>query len=409
MLFFHCFNKGSDELKQITLQVISDVIITHPHLLAPPVPDPDTTEQSEVPEQSPLLKPLSRVLRKGITHENIVVARVAIEAAGKLILHSLLPEEETADIVRAFTLTYFDPEGQQKPAMIQALGYLLPVFCHSKIKNAQIMGSVVVSVIGKLLIMRDEVDEDEEAAEMVGWPRITAYLADMTDGRKVVGQTETSSDGKIGYSAESEVPHIMLAVELLERALTASCSRDERKPLLAILTKLHIPSSAPQKTVSETTAELLETLQGLVSEAVEEKIGVDATQRNALIKLDAALTKRLGDAAVAQEDREDTVTPETAAARETPAEEARSARAHSSVAPSVDGSDMDVDEDEDEDEDTMLAGMQGEGTRMPLEAEDSEDDSTPRASRVRPTTEPAEKTEADIMDELLASDEEMTM
>ena len=352
-----------------------------------------------MPEQSPVLKPLSRVLRKGITHENEHVARVGIEAAGKLVMHSLLPGEETADILRAFTLTYFDPEGQQKPAMIQALGYLLPVFCHSKVKNAQIMGSVVVSVIGKLLIMRDEVDEDEEAAEMVGWPRITAFLADMTDGRKVVGQTETSSDGKIIYSAESEVPHIMLAVELLERALTASCSRDERKPLLAILTKLHIPSSAPKKTVSETTAEQLETLQALVSEAVEDKIGVDATQRNALVKLDATLTKRLGDAAVAQEDREDTVTPETAA-HETPAEGPRS-----SVAPSIDGSEMDVDDDED----TMLAGMQGEGTRMPLEAEDSEDESTPRASRVRATRELAEKTEADIMDELLASDEEMTM
>jgi condensin complex subunit 3 len=68
---------------------------------------------------------------------------------------------------------------------------------------------------------------------------------------------------------------------------------------------------------------------------------------------------------------------------------------------------MDVDEDED----TMLAGMQGEGTRMPLEAEDSDDDdeSTPRASRVRNTREGTEKTEADIMDELLASDEEMSM
>lgn len=348
-----------------------------------------------------------KVMLKGIASENTGVGRVACEAAQKLVLHSLLPEEETSEIVRAFTLTYFDPDGQNRPAIIQALGYFLPVFCHSKLKNAQIMAGTAVQIIGKLLIIRDEVDEDEDS-EMVGWPKITAYLADLTDGRKVVGQTETGSDGKISSSAESEVPHIMLAVEVLERALTSTCSKDERKPLLALLTKLHIPSSAPKKKVSETTAELLETLQGLVSEAVEDKIGVDATQRNALIKLDATLTKRLGDVAnatVVQEDREDTVTPETATARETPAEEPRSSRARSSVAPSVDGSEMDVDEDED----TMLAGMQGEGTRMPLEAEDSEDDSTPRASRVRATREATEKTEADIMDELLASDEEMTM
>ncbi|KAF1928325.1 uncharacterized protein M421DRAFT_63411 [Didymella exigua CBS 183.55] len=410
-LFFHCFTKGNDELKQITLQVIADVIITHPHLLAPPASDPDTTEQSEVPEQSPLLRPLRKILLKGITSEDTSVGRVACEAAQKLILHSLLPEEETADIVRALTLTYFDPDGQNKPAMIQALGYFLPVFCHSRIKNAQTMAGVAVSVIGKLLVMRDDVDEDEDAAEMVGWPRITAYLADLTDGRKVVGQTETGSDGKTSSSGDSEVPHIMLAVEILERALNGTCSRDERKPLLALLTKLHIPPSAPQKTVSEPTAELLEALQALVSEAVEDRIGVDATQRNALTKLDATLTKRLGDAAtaaIAPEDREATVTPEAATARATPAEEARSSRARSSVAPSVDGSDMDVDVD---DEDSMLAGMQGESTRMPLEPDDGDDDgdSTPRASRVRSAREATAKTEADIVDELLASDEEMSM
>ncbi|KAF2626650.1 hypothetical protein BU25DRAFT_411625 [Macroventuria anomochaeta] len=400
-LFFHCFTKGHDQLKEITLQVLADVIITHPHLIAPPVPDPDTTEQSELPEHNPRLKPLVKVLLKGIHSENTRVGHIACEAAQKLVLHNLLPAEATAEIVKNFTLLYFDPDGTSNPGVRQALSYFLPVFCHSKVKNAQLMAGVAVPIISKLLVMRDEIEDDEDA-EMVGWPVITAHLSEWTDGRKVVGQTELGLDGKMSSSAESEVPHIALAVDILERALTSTCSKDERKPLLSLLTKLHISSSAPKRKEGETTDnELLDTLQELVSEAVEDKIGVDATQRNALVKLETTLTKRLGDAAnatVVQEDREDTVTPETANPRETPAEEPRS-----SVAPSVDGSEMDVDEDED----TMLAGMQGEGTRMPLEADDSaedDDESTPRATR-----EGTEKTEADIMDELLASDEEMTM
>ena len=283
----------------------------------------------------------------------------------------------------------------------------MPVFCHSKIRNAQLMANVAVPAVSKLLHMRDEIVEDEEA-EMVGWPVITGHLSDWTDGRKVVGQTETGTDGKTTVTAGSELPHLLLAINVLERALTSSCSKEERKPLLSLLTKLHVSPTAPKNLAAESqNNELLETLQGLVSEAVEDKLGVDATQRNALAKLEATITKRIGDAADAtiaaqEEDREETVTPETAAA---PRE---------SVARSVAGSEMDVDDDEE----SLLNGLQGEGTRMPLNAgeseeeEDDEDDaSTPRAPR-RTREEEALKTEMDIMDELLASedeDEEMTM
>ncbi|UPX19829.1 chromosome condensation complex Condensin, subunit G [Ascochyta rabiei] len=405
-LFFHCFVKGHDGLKEVTLQVLADVIITHPQLLAPPVPGPDTTEQSEVPDINPRLKPLVKVLLKGLASENGVIGSIACEAAQKLVLHNILPPEATAEIVKAFTLLYFDPDGITNPAVRQALSYFLPVFCHSKVKNAQLMASIAVPIVSKLLVIRDEIEEEEDA-EMVGWPVITAHLADWTDGRKVVGQTELGLDGKMSSKAESELPHVALAIDILERALTSTCSKDERKPLLSLLTKLYISPSAPKRTEESNDDELLETLQALVSEAVEDKIGTDATQRNALVKLETTLAKRIGEAAnatVVQDDREDTVTPETAAGRGAPAEEPRS-----SVAPSVDGSEMDVDDDDD----TMLAGMQGEGTRMPLEASDSDDDddddddddeSTPRPARTK-----TEKTEADIMDELLASDEEMDM
>lgn len=401
-------------MKEIILQVLADIFSTYPQLLAPPAPEPDTTEQSELEEVNPLLRPLVKVLLKGIASENVRVGLIACEAAQKLVLHGVFPEEPTAEIVRAFALTYFDPDASERPATTQALTYFMPVFCHSKIKNAELMARIAVPVVSRLLIIRDEIEDDTDS-EMVGWPVITAHLSDWTDGRKVVGMTEVGSDGKTTSKAESEVPHLVLAVEILERALTSTCSKDERKPLLSLLTKLYISPTAPKRSeVEATTTELLEVLQGLVSEAVEDKIGVDATQRNAIAKLEATLTKRIGDAGVVQEDREDTVTPDTARPSATPARAsvARSSVARSSVAPSVDGSDMDVDED-----DTMLAGMQGESTRMPLEADDSDDDdnddneSTPRASRnARPTRESTQKTEADIMDELLASsDEEMTM
>lgn len=401
-LFIHCFNKGHDDLKEITLRVLADVIFTHPHLLAPPALDPDTTDRSEVPEVNPRLKPFVKVLLRGITSDQNRVSFIACEAAGKLVLHNLLPSEAVAEILKAFIILYFDPEGASNSSVRQMMNYFLPVFCHSKVKNAQLVTGIIVTVIQKLMGIADEIEEDEDL-QMVPWTTITSFLSDLTDGRKVVGQTELGLDGKMSSKAESELPHITLATDVLERALTSSCSRDERKILLSLLAKLHISPTAPKKTEENdsTDSELLETLQSLVSEAVSDKIGTDATQRNALVKLEATLTKRLGDAANAtvlqddRDDREDTVTPETAT-RDTPA----------SVAPSVDGSEMDVDVDDEDD--TMLAGLQGESTRMPLDndgsEEDGEGDVTPRATR-----EGTEKTEMDIMDELLASDDDEDM
>ena len=58
---------------------------------------------------------------------------------------------------------------------------------------------------------------------------------------------------------------------------------------------------------------------------------------------------------------------------------------------------------EGEDEDTMMAGIQGEGTRMPLEEEgeeEEEEDETVMAS----TPKRIAVTESDIMESLLASE-----
>ncbi|KAH6638917.1 nuclear condensing complex subunit [Boeremia exigua] len=401
-LFFYCYNKGHEDLKVIVLQALCDMVMIHPQILAPPEPDPDTTEQSEVPEQSPAMRPLIKALLRGLDSDDAQVGQTACDAAQKLVFFDLLPPDATEDIVRAFTMKYFDPDGIQSPAMKQGVTYFIPAFCHSKIKNATLMAGITVSIVSRLLVNRDELVEEEEG-EMVGWPIITAQLADWTDGRKVVGQSELGLDGKTNWSVESELPHLTLAVDILERALTNTCSKEERKPLLSLLTKLHISATAPKTKDGETAdTEYLEAVQELVAEAVENSIGVDATQRNALIKLDATLTKRLGDAAVVQEEREDTVTPETAKPSETPAAELRASVARSSVAPSADASDMEVDDD-----DTMLAGMQGESTRVPLNPDDSESDDA--ESTPRPTRKAAEKTEADIMDELLASDDDVEM
>jgi condensin complex subunit 3 len=392
-LFFHCFKNGHDALKEIIIQTLTDTFITHPQLLAPPAADPDATAEDAEPKPNPWIKFLTRMLLKAFNApENKRLNLIACTAASKLLLLGILPSAPTAELLKAFTLTYFDPETATNPAVRQALSYFLPVFSHSKLKNAHLMAQIAVPIVSKLLLMREET-LDEEIDDMVAWPIITAHLAEWTDGRKVVGATELGLDGKTSTCAEAEEPHMHLSIEILERALTNTCSKDERKPLLSLLSKLFIAPSSTSKGADE---ESLSTLHALVQEAVQNHLGTDATQRNFLAKLDQALNKRIGEVEhVTQVQTEVDVEPEETVAPEMEADE-------QSVADvDADATELPTQIDE-EDEDTMLAGMQGEGTRMPLEDEDEEsdedmdDESTPR---VRPVV-----TEDDIMESLLASE-----
>lgn len=406
------------------IQVLTDTIITHPSLLAPPPVDPDDTTEAAEPKPNPLIRPLTKILLKAFHSDNRRISLIACTAASKLLLLGILPPAPTAEILKGFTLTYFDPDTAANPALRQALSYFLPVFCHSKLTNAMLMAQTTVPVISKLLLMREE-DVEEEADEMVGWPVITAHLAEWTDGRKVVGASELGLDGKTSTSAEAEEPHIHLGIEILERALTNTCSKDERKPLLALLGKLYFAASSSAKTGEERfDDENLRTFHGLVSEAVEGKIGMDATQRNYLAKLELSLTKRLGEV--------EQVTPiqdksheEEGGETATPAADAEAAdQTEADVTQSeADATEAEVDAteipetqakpilDEDEDDDTMFTNMQGEGTRMPLELDDDGDMTKTMESEDTVTTLPvrtgrgtAAVTEDDIMESLLNSE-----
>jgi condensin complex subunit 3 len=390
-LFFHCFTKGHDALKEIVIQILTDTIITHPQLLAPPAVDPDATAEDAEPKPNPLIRPITKVLLKAFNNsDNKRMNLIACTAASKLLLLGILPPAPTAEILKAFTLTYFDPEAAANPALRQALSYFLPVFCHSKLKNAQLMAQIAVLIMSKLLLMREETE----------W----------TDGRKVVGATELGLDGKTSTTAEAEEPHIALSIEVLERVLTSTCSKDERKPLLSLLSKLFIAPSSSSSTKSDDAEENLTTLHALVAEAVEGKLGTDATQRNYLAKLELSLTKRLGDVELVTQVADQSSHSEGTVIAPVEHDVSQMSLPDRTVAPSnadidvemsVDGSEI-GEEDED---DTMLAGMQAEGTRMPLESEGEEEEDDEEEDELPTPRKPYHGvTEDDIMESLLASE-----
>lgn len=353
------------------------------------------------------LKQLTKMLMKIFNSDNKRLSWVACRATMKLLLMGVLPLLQNVQILKNFTIKYFDPETARNPTLRQGLSYFLPVFCHSKLKNTRLMAQISIPVLSKLVLWREENMENEESDDMVSWPVITAHFADWTDGRKVVGATQLGLDGKDSTTAEAEGVHIQLAISVLERSLGSTCSKEERKVLLSLLTKLYIaPTSNARHGEGERDDEDLRTLHALVAEAVEGKIGTDATQRNALAKLEISLTKRLGEVELVTQ-VQDSATPEVTVAAEEGETEAEDEVTQVPVRATTEDTDM-----EDAEDDTMMAGIHDEGTRMPLEVDDEdedededeeEEDSTllARARRARPPV-----TEDDIMEDLLQSEME---
>ncbi|KAI9707735.1 MAG: hypothetical protein M1836_000697 [Candelina mexicana] len=278
-LFLHCFNKGHDALQISSLHILSDILTTHPSLLSP-TNAPNTLE-----------KPLHKLFAKALKSSSPPgVQTAACTSLCKLLLTSILTSH---DLLKTLVLAYFSPQ-TDNVAVKQCLTYFLPVYCHSRRENMASMGSVLVSVVGRLVSMSEEAEGDEE--EMVGWGVIVGQLIEWTDGRRVVdigGPSGGTSGGGTDKRGEECMIHVDVGIEVLERVGASGCLKEEKKILISLLSKLHFPSSVTGLSLS--SIEKLHSLLDRLDFAIAQKIWSDATSRNALNKISTALGKVVGE------------------------------------------------------------------------------------------------------------------
>lgn len=274
------------------LHILSDMLTTHPSLLSSPTADPA------------LQKSVFKVFTKATKAvQSPDVQSAATTALCKLMLTSVVQDEE---LLRQLVVCYFDPTTKDNAGVRQALSYFLPVYCHSRRENMERMARVVVGIMHTLMNLGEELEEDEE---MVGIAVVGNMLADWTDARKLVVQDEATVSwdeaGRKEVKAVNGDVHLSLVEDLLEKAMSHGCTskldhcsvtayaivdhvlEEEKKALLSMLSKLYITGNS--------NAEKLQSAHELVIEAIDLKIGTDATTRNALNKLEAALNKVIGE------------------------------------------------------------------------------------------------------------------
>jgi len=368
-LFLHCFAKGHSALQTIALQIIADILITHPSLLAEP--DPNVTSVTEQqPAGNPLIKSILKAFSKSLKSDDPTVQSTGATSLSKAMLSRLITD---TDLLKQLVVAYFDPETSANAHLRQSLSYFLPVYCHSHAENAARMVMVCCPVISKLINMRNDFLEDADVnsggdseGSMVKLSVIAQMLVDWTDPRKIVGFAEAAGSAKAADGAGDT--HFFLAESILDYLVTSQCAREERKVLCSMLGKLHLPAGGCD-------GERLKSVLELLAEAIDTGVAVDATSRNIFIKLQTQLLRLMHDVMTAERGgggAEETVLETT----EMPAQVG--AEATEEVVEEVDEGEEEAEEEEEDVtqlrrtmRDTSIGAPDAEGTRMQL-GEDSE-------------------------------------
>ncbi|KAK1058038.1 chromosome condensation complex Condensin, subunit G [Friedmanniomyces endolithicus] len=358
-LFLHCLAKGHPALQTIALQIIGDVLVTHPSLLADIPPPVDTTTMTttttDLPTENPLRKQVQKALSKSLKSPSPTVQSTAATTLAKTMLTALIT---SPDLLKQLVLTFFDPDTADNAQLRQSLAYFLPVYSHSRAENAGRMAGIAPGVMGKLAVMREAMMDEAEAEErgghgeggvgggVLGLGVVGGMLVEWTDPRKGFGVAA----GEDGATGEGGV------------------GREERKGLVGMLGKLYLPAGGCE-------GEKLKGILELVTEARDTHVATDAAGIKVLGKLYEDLIKMVREVAMAERGVGDgeTVLETT----------------EMTVLPGAEATEMGTEVGEDEDEevtqmqrtmrDTTIGAPDAEGTRMQVEADSellSEEDET---------------------------------
>lgn len=344
-LFIHCYSKGHEPLQVTAIQTLCDMLTSHPSLLAP-VTQADKETVAPPAFQKPLLKVFARALKPSSPSG---VQTAAAAALSKLMLTNVFTpsapnipqviqefnQNAIETLLQSLVVSFFHPRTRDNPALRQSLAYFFPVYCHSRPENTQHMRKITVPVIRTVLNSAEEYysleaeeDSDGEIDESVGDKELKALmtgvigmLSEWTDERRVVGLGgERVLAGGPASSNACGFIHLELIKDILERVLGVSsstnrCSKEERKLLFSLMSKLYIaPPTAPSRSASQNPENddsfrtsvrssqgeinpenlaLAQEVKELLDQTIEEGMAADAAGRNALVKVKNVVLKLL--------------------------------------------------------------------------------------------------------------------
>nr|POE72877.1 condensin complex subunit 3 [Quercus suber] len=290
-LFLHCYKRGSPAVKSIALQIITDLIITHPSLLAES--DTEPAPDGEQVERNPLLKQILKEYGRSLADADSTVQATGVNALSKAMLSRLIDD---TNLLKQLVVTFFDPDSASNHQLRQSLAYFIPVYCHSRAENASRMSSIGPAIIAKLADMREEFLEEAEAegedSTMVTLAVASQMLLDWTDPRKVIGFAEAAGISSTAEGARES--HFILVEQILDRLTYQQVNKEEKKVLISMLGKVHLPSGG-------CSMERLTAVFEVLREAIESGVAGEVAGNKAIFeKLRKELLKQLNEIMTAE-------------------------------------------------------------------------------------------------------------
>lgn len=420
-LFIHCFTKGHEALQVTAIHILADMLTAHPALLLPVV-QADSETVTPPPFQKNIYKVFAKALKS--TSPADVQSAAAVALSKMLLVNIFTPsgpnipqsikdlnESSIEALLQSLIVSFFHPRTRENPVLRQALTYFFPVFSHSRLANTQRMRKIAVPVVRSVLNAAEEFfsleaeeDSDGDIDESVGEREIKALmtqvigmLVEWTDERRVVGLGgENVLTGGTASSNAHGYVHLALVNDILERILGISagpnkCSKEEKKLLMSMLSKVYISapalptstapgsragsrapteatedafrssnrSSSVREEIEPEIVALAETVKELLNDALEEA-ATDAASRNAIVKVKNTILKILAYASQQNTNSRDTNRNTRASSVDSSYSQAGPGSRQGSVEPhgmragttevAIDETIMEIDEEEDHDD-----------------------------------------------------------
>ncbi|KAI0363430.1 ARM repeat-containing protein [Pilatotrama ljubarskyi] len=259
-LFLSQVQTAPEVLKIRVLQIIFDILMVHEGAFLGP----------GSPNGEKIIEFLLQLLE---AEELERVQALLVMGIAKLMLSGMVTDER---VLQTLVLVFISPETASNQELRQCLSYFFPVYAYSSAANQNRMRKIFIPLYERLTKAYHEWDGEED---MVTPAQVALMFVDWTDPTRAAAAAKG-----LRKDAEKDPIHLDLATDIVKALFSVDYDKEDKKALCQMLGKLYLPD--------EVDDDKVRILKLLLSNLRSRRPPRDTAAKNALLKFDAALSKK---------------------------------------------------------------------------------------------------------------------
>ncbi|KAF9008698.1 nuclear condensing complex subunit [Cyathus striatus] len=270
-LFMSQILNSPDDLKIVLIQSVFDMIMVH-----------EATLRREWKKEGKDLSELIGYLAGLITADTSRKVHALICTGIAKLVFSGVIADDTA--ISNLIVAYLSPRTVDNQELRQCLTYFLPVFSYSSSANQERIRKIFLKTFNDLNNIRRDLDDGED---MVGAAQVVAMFVDWTDPLKslnAVNARGNNRDGVMNDSIHIEMANDIMMALLKPQEFGVDFQSDEKKVLLQVLPKLHIPDKVDDDEIRK--------LKLVIYNVMQRRPLQDVAANKAVAKFDSIISEK---------------------------------------------------------------------------------------------------------------------